>query len=126
MAAVVALISVPSSSHVFPPHQNHFLTFHQHSHHRSPAASHRHPFEAFTPQHHSGPNSRSATASWHHSEPVVRSPNPIRTPSPKNSRLSPSHLRTPSISSKTSNTSWCSRIHTPTRESDGKHLSFLS
>src|SRR5712691_3307864 len=121
MAAVVAL---PSSSHIFPPHRNHFLTFHQYSHHRSPAASHRNPFEAFAPHHHSGPHSRSATASWRHSEPVVRSPNPVRTPSPKNHRSGPSHLRTPSISSETSNTSWRSQLHIPTRESEGKHLIF--
>jgi len=117
MAAVVALTPVPSSCHVFPPHRNHFITFHQHSH-RTPAASHRNPFEAFAPHHHSGPNSRSATASWRHSEPIVRSPNPVRTPSPENHRSGPSHLRAPSTSSESSSTSWRSQIHIPTRESE--------
>jgi len=115
MAAAVAPAHIPSSTYVFPPHRNDFLAFHQHSHHRGPAASDRNPFEAFTPHHHSGPNSRSSTASWRHSEPVMRSPNSVRTPSPKYHRSGPSHLRTPSTSSETSNTSW---LHTPTRKSE--------
>jgi hypothetical protein len=125
MAAVVSPTSFSSSSHVFPHNRNDFLDFHQHSHHRGPAASRRNPFEAFTPRHHSGPNSRSATASWRHPEPVVRSLNPVHTPSPKYHRSGPSHLHTPSTSSETSNTSRRSQIHTSARKSEGKHLSFL-
>ena len=123
MAAVVAPTSFSSSSHVFLPNRNDFLDFQQHSHHRGPAASRRNPFEAFTPRHHSGPNSRSATASWRHPEPVVRSLNPVHAPSPKYRRSGPSHLRTPSTSSET-NTSRGLQIHTSARKSEGKHLSF--
>jgi len=108
MAAVVAPTSVHSASHAF----------HQHPHHRGPAASHRNPFEAFAPHHHSGPNSRSASASWRHSESVVRAPVVSRTPSPKYRRSGPSHSRTPSTSSETSNTSWRLQIHSPTPKPD--------
>lgn len=125
MAAVIAPTSVPSSSHVFLTHRNDFLAFHQHSHHRGPVASHRNPFEAFAPHRHSGPNSRSTTASWRHCEPVVRSPNPVGTPSPKYRRSGSSHLRTASTSSETSNTSWRSQGQTPAGKSEGKHLYFL-
>jgi len=125
MAAVVVPTSLHSASHAFPHHRNDFTTFHQHPHHRGPAVSHRNPFEAFAPHHHSGPNSRSASASWRHSESVVRAPVLARTPSPKYRRSGPSHSRTPSTSSETSNTSWRSQIHCPTPKPDGRHTSFL-
>jgi len=109
MAAVVAPIAFHSSSHVFPPHRDNFAAFHQQPHPRGPALLNHNPFEAFAPHHHSGAHSRSAAASWRHSEPVPRVPVPSRTPSPKNRRAGPSHSRIPSVEAST--ISW--RLHPP-------------
>jgi len=116
MAAIVAT-SLHSWGYGFPRHQSDFVAFPQYSysHHRGPATSDQNPFEAFAPHHHSGPNSRSAAASWRHSEPVLRVPVPARTPSTKY-RRGRSHSRTRS----SFNTSW-----SPTAKPDGKHFSFL-
>lgn len=110
--------SVHSSSHDFHPHRSDCIAFSQYFHHRGPATSDQNPFEAFAPHHHSGPNSRSAAASWRHSEPVPRLPIPARTLSTKYRRSGASH-------SGTLNTSWFSQIHSPTPKPDGKHSSFL-
>jgi hypothetical protein len=119
MAAIVAT-SLHSSSHGFPPHRSDFTAFPQHLHRRGPATSDQNPFEAFAPHHHSGPNSRSAAASWRHSEPVLRTI-PDRTLSTKYHRSGASHSGTHS----TFDTTWCLQIYSPTPKPDGKHFSFL-
>jgi hypothetical protein len=117
MAAIVA----PTPSHGFPPHRSDFITFHQHFHRRGPVASHHNPFKAFSPHHHSGPNSRSAVASWRQCEPFVRTPIPAGTPSPKYRRSGSSHSRLPPAV----NTNWRSQMHSPSRTSDSKPSFFL-
>lgn len=116
MAAVLAPTSVHSSSHYLAPHRDTFPAFHQQ--HRGSAPAPRNPFEAFASHHHSGGKSRSAAASWRHSESeppqaVVRQPAPVRTPSPKYRRSGVSHSRTPSTSSEASTTSWRSHERSP-------------
>jgi hypothetical protein len=117
MAAVLAPSpsSVYSSSHFLAPRRDTFGTFHQHRGSTPASQSPRKPFDAFAPHHHSGANSRSAAASWRHSEPevVVRQPAPVRTPSPKYRRPGLSHSRTPSTSSEASSASWRSHDRSP-------------
>jgi hypothetical protein len=131
MAAVLAPSSVHSPSHLFAPHRDYVAAFQQH---RGSAASQRKPFQAFAPHHHSSANSRSAAASWRHSDPqaAARAPALVDTPSPKYRRSGPSHSRTPSTSSEASSTSWRSHVRSPavtrvevTEEPSGEHLTFL-
>ncbi|KAI0280914.1 hypothetical protein BGY98DRAFT_1095217 [Russula aff. rugulosa BPL654] len=111
MAAVLAPSFVHSSSHYLAAHRDTLPAFHQHR----GSAPVRKAFDAFASHHHSGANSRSAAASWRHSEPqaVVRQPAPARTPSPKYRRSGLSHSRTPSTSSEASSTSWRSHDRSP-------------
>jgi hypothetical protein len=115
MAAVLAPSSVHSSSHLFVPHRDTFAAFHQHRGSAPASQSPRSPFDAFGPHHHNSAKSRSAAASWRHSEPqaVVRQAAPVRAPSPKYRRPGLSHSRTPSTSSEASSTSWRSHDRSP-------------
>ncbi|KAN0123132.1 hypothetical protein V8E52_003085 [Russula decolorans] len=108
MAAVLAPSSVHSSSDFLAPHRDTFAAFHQHRGSAPVSPSPRNPFDAFGPHHHNSAKSRSAGASWRHSEPqvVVRQAAPVRVPSPKYRRPGVSHSRTPSTSSEASITSW--------------------
>jgi hypothetical protein len=113
MAAVLAPTSVHSSSHYLAPHRDTLPAFHHQ--HRGSAPLPRKPFGAFASHHHSGANSRSAAASWRHSEPqaVAHQPAPVRTASPKYRRSGLTHPRTPSTSSEASSTSWRSHDRSP-------------
>jgi len=106
---MAAVVSLASSSHIFPPHHNGFPTSPQHPHRPrgsgGPVARHN-PFEAFSPYHHSSVNSLSTAVSWRHSGPVGRASVPIHTSSPKYYRGGPTHCSIPSHSSENSNNSW--------------------
>ena len=127
MAAVLAPSSVHSSSHLLLAHRDTFGVIQ----HRSSSTSHRNPFEAFAPHHHSGANSRSAAASWRHSGPQIIAPAPaaVDATSAKFRRSGPSYSVTPSTSSEASSTSWRSHIRagavTRVDVTSGEHLSFL-
>jgi hypothetical protein len=114
---MAAAVLVPSPSHLVAPPRATFAAFHQHRGSAAPP-THRSPFDAFAPHRHSGAKSRSAAASWRHSEPqaIERQPAPVHTPPsppPKQRRTRPSHSRTPSTSSEASSTSWRSHGRSP-------------